>query len=312
MELSRLASRSINFGIQTASISSVPATRTCPNASRGASSLALLTIVWCTVFAHIDVHAIVENRAMPSRLRIKDPIVEIHVLAVSAVSASKHRFRWSKLHQYPSVSRRSSAVRTGKTASRGCRSQRDLVSTLQLLSGASHKYTSCLCGNGAPQAKFRNLHITGLPKLVHFLRELAVADIVSLATSFRSSLTEVTISLSSPRVPRFFLVGLCTWRYFLRDSYVHFAPSTRCPPSTGVTRPSRAARCSAPRYHPRCLRDAPLALLQRQQLPRVAQPRLRAALLPSTDGKSPRASRPSLRGADALEELHSLHQATNL
>ena len=86
----------------------------------------LLTIDGASVFAQIDVHAIVE------------------IQRCRAVSASKHRFRGSKLHQYPSVSRRSSAVRTGTNASRGCRSQRDLVSTLQLLSEASRKWTSCL------------------------------------------------------------------------------------------------------------------------------------------------------------------------
>ena len=82
-----------------------------------------------------------------------------------------------------------------------------------------------MCGNGAPHATLHNPHETGLPKLVHFLRELAVADIVSLATSFRSAVsrptscpssTEVTSPLSSPRVSRLFLEGLATWPSFLR------------------------------------------------------------------------------------------------
>ena len=74
------------------------------------------------------------------------------------------------------------------------------------------------------------------------------------------------------------------------------ATDAPCSARTGP-RPSQAALCSAPRYRPRCLRAALLALSQRQQLPRVAQPRLRAALLPSADGKSLRAPRPSEQGA---------------
>ena len=76
--------------------------------------------------------------------RIRDPIVEIHVLAGS-VSASKQQFQGSKLHQHPSaIPVRVRQCERARSASRVCRSQRDLMSTLQSLSGASREWTSCL------------------------------------------------------------------------------------------------------------------------------------------------------------------------
>ena len=86
---------------------------------------------------------------------------------------------------------------------------------------------------------------------------------MSRLTSCPSS-TEVTFSLSSPRVSRFFLGGLCTWRSFVRDSYVHVRAFNAVPSLDGSDLVLLGQLCVQRQDTiPRLLRTAPLALPQR-------------------------------------------------